>query len=162
MITKSWTTIDKSEWPSGPWQSEPDKLQWADETTGLPCLIKRNNAGALCGYVGVPENHPWYGLGYSDIEPYPDVHGDLTYADHCQDGPEAQTICHVPEPGEPDNVWWLGFDCAHAGDVMPAYAERFSFPSFPGDSYKTVDYVRAECASLALATLHATTNGQTR
>lgn len=33
------------------------------------------------------------------------VHGGLTYSDRCHDD-----ICHVPAPGEPDDVWWFGFD----------------------------------------------------
>ena len=42
--------------------------------------------------------------------------GGLTYAAACQ---EDGAICHVPKPGEPDNVWWFGFDCAHFGDLIP-------------------------------------------
>ena len=55
-------------------------------------------------------------------------------------------ICHVPGPGEPDDVWWFGFDCAHFHDRAPAMERDLSLPSA---SYKTLDYVRAECASLA-------------
>ena len=65
MEHKTWTTMDKASWGPGPWQDEPDKEQFADEVTGYACLIKRNPAGALCGYVGVPEGHPWHGSGYS-------------------------------------------------------------------------------------------------
>src|SRR5450759_2183131 len=58
MEHKTWTTVDKSTCGDGPWMAEVDKEQWAEETTGLPCLIKRNDWGALCGYVGVTEGHP--------------------------------------------------------------------------------------------------------
>jgi hypothetical protein len=153
---RTWTTIDKSGWGPGPWQDEPDKEQFADEATaGLPCLLKRNRLGALCGYVGVPEGHPWFGKGYDDARAagggYPSVHGGLTYADFCQDGPEAQTICHVPAAGEADRVWWLGFDCAHHMDVSPGMASDGigHTPSSFGETYRTVGYVKAECASLA-------------
>ncbi len=64
---------------------------------------------------------------------------------------EAHLICHVPEPGEPDHVWWFGFDCGHAFDFMPAPA-GLNFPPFsdePPTTYKTLDYVRRECAGLA-------------
>lgn len=54
------------EFPAGPWQDEPDKAQWVDEATNLDCLMVRNPMGALCGYVGVPREHPWYGKGYSE------------------------------------------------------------------------------------------------
>lgn len=65
MSKKEWTTIDKSEWDRGPWDDEPDKVQWVDEVAGLDCLIVRNRGGALCGYVGVPGGHPLFGVGYS-------------------------------------------------------------------------------------------------
>jgi hypothetical protein len=124
-----YATVDKSEWGDGPWQNEPDKIQWRDEATGLPCLVNRGPSGAWCGYVGVPPSHPAYEVDYDDVYElaggYPDgydrisVHGGLTYSRHCAHGPEESSICHVPEPGEPDNVWWLGFDCAHSGDLAP-------------------------------------------
>ena len=57
----------KEAWGNGPWQDEPDKKQWLDKETGLPCLIVRNQLGALCGYVGVPANHPAYKLHYDGI-----------------------------------------------------------------------------------------------
>ena len=157
MEHKTWTTMtaEKASWGPGPWNDEPDKEQFADEATGLPCLIKRNRGGALCGYVGVPEGHPWHGKDYDDIEPCPDVHGGLTYADSCQEGPEGETICHVAAPGEPEPLWWLGFDCAHAFDLSPALdslldrrARGWSYGDL-GETYRSVAYVKAECASLA-------------
>jgi hypothetical protein len=112
-------------------------------------------SGALCGYVGVAEGHPWFGVGYGDLPGEPDVHGGLTFADFCQEGPEEAAICHVPGPGEPDRVWWLGFDCAHAWDLMPAMRAREREMGIPlagfdlDDTYRTVAYVKAECARLA-------------
>lgn len=144
---KTWTTVDKTTWGSGPWLAEPDKEQWADEATGYPCLLKRSPLGALCGYVGVPEGHPWHGADYDAVEPYPDVHGGLTYASLCQEGPEDETICHVPAPGEPEPLWWLGFDCAHSGDLMPA--ERHYFDGELYGTYQTAQYVKDQCARLA-------------
>lgn len=71
--------------------------------------------GTLCGYVAVPPSHPWHGVPYDNIDV--STHGGLTYSDSCDDdGP----ICHVPSPGESDEVWWVGFDCGHCYDVMPA------------------------------------------
>lgn len=93
-----YRTKDKSKWPRGPWDDEPDKVQWQDEATGLPCLIVRSPVGALCGYVGVPPDHPWHGKEYDDealigVE----VHGGLSFAAFCQPGPENQSICHKEE-----------------------------------------------------------------
>jgi hypothetical protein len=52
--------VDRTGWPAGEWDGEPDKLFWTDATTGLPCLIVRNRMGALCGYVAVDSTHRLY------------------------------------------------------------------------------------------------------
>jgi hypothetical protein len=104
----------------------------------------------------VPEGHPAFGRGRDDVDAeLPDgVHGGLTYAAPCQEDEREHGICHVPEPGQPDRVWWLGFDTAHAFDRMPAMEGRlrrqgFDGPPFPGDRYRTLRYVQAECGRLA-------------
>jgi hypothetical protein len=117
MQTIEYRTIDKSGWGDGPWKDEPDKKQWEHKPTRLPCLIVRGPAGALCGYVGVPKRHPAYGIDYDHVDV--DVHGGLTFAGPCQSGAEEHGICHKVEPGESDDIWWLGFDCNHAGDWAP-------------------------------------------
>lgn len=149
----SYTTIDKSTWPDGPWQGEPDKMQFADEATGYPCLIKRNAVGALCGYVGVAEGHPAFMKDYDhELVIGLEVHGGLTYSDLGQhmDMP-SKGICHLPEEGEPDTVWWLGFDCAHAWDYAPGWTSSIGRELDLGDdtAYRDVPFVRAECAKLA-------------
>lgn len=154
METLEYHSMDKSDWIEGEWKHEPDKVQWQDEATGLPCLIVRNGAGALCGYVGVAEGHPMFKKHYDAVEKpdgeYIDVHGGLTFSDFCQKGGEAHSICHIPAPGEPDHVWWLGFDCAHSGDLSPGYVHRLpSRMRLERESYKNIEYVKAECAKLA-------------
>lgn len=147
MQTKAYHTVDKSDWEQGPWTDEPDKMQWPDEETGLPCLIVRGPSGALCGYVGVAEGHPAFKRDYDEVYSLADieVHGGLTYADMCQPSDdESRGICHLPDPGERDHVWWLGFDCAHAGDVCPKYDSKFD-----GDVYRSISYVKGHCGHLA-------------
>lgn len=108
--------VDKADWGEGPWQTEPDRVDFVHE--GLACLALRNpRHGNWCGYAAVPLGHPLYGKDYG--EPDVEVHGGLTYADRCS-GP----ICHVPAAGEPDDVWWFGFDCAHAFDLAPGMEAR--------------------------------------
>lgn len=157
---------DKSTWGDGPWQSEPDKVQWMDPATGLPCLITRAHHGALCGYVGVPADHPAFGK--SPFTFPLEVHGGVTFAETCDPtAPEAIGVCHIPGPGEPDHVWWFGFDCAHAWDITPAADAQMAnllgvaeFASlFRGDSlfprtYREFDYVQGDVTALA-AQLHA-------
>lgn len=145
------TDADLRAWGDGEWKNEPDKIQWVDEATGLDCLIHRHNrSGHLCGYVGVPEGHPAFEKDYET--PDVDVHGGLTYADFCQDTAcEDKGICHVPYEGRPHRVWWLGFDCAHSGDYSPI-SHRFeneSWYSRSHETYRNVEYVKAECAKLA-------------
>lgn len=73
METKEWTyrsersedSKDRHPWPDGPWMSEPDKVQWPDEATGLACLAVRGPMGSWCGYVGVGKAHPLYGIEYN-------------------------------------------------------------------------------------------------
>lgn len=177
MESREWRTIDKSAWGDGPWQDEPDKAQWTDEATGLPCLLVRvPHSGHLCGYVGVPPGHPWHGKDYNacttrgvvemseegffDVPSgqYVDVHGGLTFADKCQPHPdgEGRGVCHVAGPGEPEDIWWLGFDCAHSGDVSPAsdarWREQGRYEFLSGrhyESYKTAEFVKAHCRNLA-------------
>lgn len=151
-----YRTMDKSGWGHGEWQDEPDKTQWTDEATGLPCLIVRNHGGALCGYVGLPPQHPWFEKDYDDLPV--EVHGGLTYADHCQQFKpaygtleefHAKAICHIPSAGQPDNVWWLGFDTAHSYDLSPAYAARLGGRFSEHEIYRNLAYVKAQVAKLA-------------
>ena len=159
METKTYKTINTEEagWPGGPWSDEPDKMQWQDLETGLPCLVVRHlTSGHLCGYVGVAEGHPFYGSDYD--EPDIDIHGGLTYAASCSPEEDESTgICHLPGEGEPDHVWWFGFDCAHCNDCRP-YDLNVGFRP-PGSTYKTFVYVQNECKRLALqlANLASTT-----
>lgn len=120
----TFNDLDKSSWGDGPWQTEPDKL-WVDDATDLDCMIVRNRVGSLCGYVGVPREHPWHGQGYDDLEPYPEVHNPI---------------------GRPDDVWWLGFDTAHAHDLSPSM-NRYGMNEY--GVYRDLAYVRAEVTRLA-------------
>ncbi len=136
--------IDRSTWPAGPWDTEPDRVEF--EHLGFPCLVVRVDGGHLCGYVAMPPGHPWHGKDMDDVGA--DVHGGITYAQGCRGN-----VCHVPKPGEPDDVWWLGFDHAHSGDKRPGddalYARAGANAWMRDDTYKTVDYVKAGCESLA-------------
>lgn len=137
-------TVDRTYWEPGPWDGEPDRKEWR-HSSGLACLaVRANTTGAWCGYVGVPPGHPYHGKGYDEVEV--EVHWGLTYANACR-GP----ICHVPAPGESDDVWWLGFDCAHAGDLTPG--SEFRLPERLrgrcGDVYRDEAFVTAEVNRLA-------------
>jgi hypothetical protein len=139
---------EKKNWGEGPWQQEPDRVDFRH--AGFPCLLHRNHHGNWCGYVGLAPGHPFFGKPYDDVEV--DVHGGLTYSDKC-----SPPICHVPEPGEPENLWWLGFDCGHLLDLspgiiadLPKIGLAHHIPHhLAEETYRTVEYVRAETERLA-------------
>ncbi len=121
-------------WGPGPWQHEPDgAFFWF---AGLRCAVMRSALGHWCGYVQVPEGHPWHGQDELDV----DVHGGLTY-----------TRAH----GE---RWQLGFDCAHVHDNLPGMgflarlsggARRRVKRRAGWGTYKTIQYAIDETKRLA-------------
>jgi len=151
MKYREYTTKDKSDWPRGEWDNEPDKVQFQDAATGLPCLIVRGPSGALCGYVGVSEGHRLFGVEYDSArtleDEYLECHGGLTFSDHCRPSTdESHGICHLPDEGEPDHVWWFGFDCAHGCDVCP---DRKFHYHCGDEQYRNRAYVENEIRGLA-------------
>ena len=116
--------IDKSLWGDGPWQNEVDRLEWIDSATKLPCVIRRSEHGTLCGYVNAGY--------YLDVYVY--AHGGITFTGPMPDG------------------WWVGFDCAHGGDLTPAthhILKAAGFPELAENIYRDMDYVREQVRLLA-------------
>lgn len=129
---QTWTFIAKTAWDDGPWQNEPDKAQWQDKATDLVCLAVRVPwSGHWCGYVGVPEGHPYFNVGYDqcikrDCEERQDtgwcdhekpettmeVHGGLTFSDFCQENQEHGDILfhgtQQPSVSVADAAWAAG------------------------------------------------------
>jgi len=144
--THSECKVDRTGWPSGPWDSEPDRLDFIH--AGFSCLLLRSHVGAWCGYVGVPETHPAFGKDYDDVEV--EVHGGLTYMGLCR-----ESICHVPIPGMPEKVWWLGFDMIHSHDYAPGLFRNSQLFEMFGDSgspkgiYHNINDAQAEVCKLA-------------
>lgn len=134
-----WQAADKAALGDGPWRDEPDRDAWIDGVTGYICAIERNRPfGHLCGYVALPEGHPWHGRKHSELQA--DVHGGITYA-----------AC-LPRHAEHGPLWLIGFHCGNfLSDIMPALGSgRGCGPlSFPGAVYRTFGYVREQCISLA-------------
>ena len=150
METHEFHTVDKSEWSDGPWKTEPDKRQWLDEETDYRCVIERNPVGALCGYVGVAPGHPAYGKPNEVVDVDVRVHGGLTFADKCIGYPGV--IGQEIEFGEPDDVYWLGFNCAHMGDRCPKIDMHIMAPRATvrvPSTYRDMSYVIEQCRLLA-------------
>lgn len=111
-------------------KQEGDYFEWsycAKNGLEIDCFIRRNNTLALCGYVIITSDNKLFRLDYDDLYSKINVHvhGGLTYSDQDKNG-----------------NWIIGFDCAHAGDLCPA------FPHFDG-IYRTKEYVISECEKLA-------------
>jgi len=105
-----------------PWEDEPDHAEWTQEVSGYKCRIVRNEtSGTLCGYVGVPKGHRFWGMGHepdaelSEIEV--DVHGGITYS------------------AMDDGWWYFGFDTNHDGDFAPKMVEHYLARGYTDFSY---------------------------
>lgn len=136
---------DKSKFIKGLWTTEPDRVTF--EAHGLPVILRRHEShGHWCGYVGVPEGHPCYGIEseYSDPIPH-DVHGGCTYSRKCDENPETG-VCHLKKAGEPER-WWLGFDFNHLGDESPYSITEYGYCR--SGSYRSIVYVEQQARNYA-------------
>lgn len=152
-----------------PWLSEPSSLDFLDDATGLACAMRRGPVGHWCGYVGIPEGHRLYGMDYNAPINAPEGWHDRTTAmgeDYSPISLFCASVTANPSEGiypldlmlrchgglnyadksitlhDAKNMWWLGFDCAHSGDLCPG-------GSFHSDAvYRDEQYVRASLAKL--------------
>ncbi len=102
---------------------------------GLKCAIVFVDQSHRCGYVALPKGHIAYGLNYIDIDV--DVHGGLTF--------NAYSKPNDIFNDDDDDLYWLGFDCAHAGDRIL----RRGIPSILTAHFWTLEEVIKETESLA-------------
>ena len=137
--------VDRSNWSKGEWDNEPqNRIDFIH--AGFACFMLRGPMGSWCGYVGVPKGHPAYEKDYAalECEDNLDVHGGITYANKCQGA-----ICHIPQEGMPDDVWWLGFDTAHYQDKTPFNYGSIGLNYEPTGVYRNIAYMTAEIKRLA-------------
>jgi len=122
-------------YPVRPWENEPDHAEWENEV-GYKCRISRmEGSGALCGYVGIPKGHTYWGVIYDEGDAEldaiaDDVHGGFTYTEEGKDG-----------------YWYFGFDTTHINDFAPKLVElliefgRKDLPFTDCMNYKTWEFV---------------------
>lgn len=149
----------------GPWMHEPDFVHWICANSGYECVIVRIDFSfALCGYVGVPDNHPLHGLHYHDeiLNEYIGkkaikVHGGLTYSN-------SSIANDFAFEKKPRSTWFFGFDCSHSNDISPAIEfstdknnpfaqihKRLNVSPFGSHKkYRTMAYAKQQVSSLAL------------
>lgn len=136
-----------------PWKDEPDFKLFIDNASGLKCAVLRHpHTGHLCGYVRVPRGKlydkivrrgkqpgwEWAGKlrrapAYTWVERRVTVHGGLTWAGKFRGRYQLE------------RGLWVGFDCAHAGDLMP----KLQFKNVQQNIYRDMQYVTNECQILA-------------
>lgn len=150
--------IGRSGWPSGPWDSEPDKIQWTDDLTGMPCLLARAARGQWCGYVAVPPEHPLYGRAAHEL-PMMAVHwGEITFAAQpgltaCIDHDGLDLPADEWLVGQPSGVelpWMIGFNAAHAGDRFPSDPHTGQWYRHDDSEYRRATYMAVNVSSLAI------------
>lgn len=143
---------------------------------GFRAVVIVTDMGHRCGYVGIPPTHPLYGADYSKPNKHlrapfeeaagkrgilaivcaagdeerataPDivfnVHGSITYSRGSSNYPVLS-----------ENLWWFGFDCAHAGDAPdPTFVRNDSiarvYLSHGSGEIRTLEFCVNECESLA-------------
>jgi len=121
----------------GEWVEEYDKLKF--EYLGYECMVHRvfsqesmqpNHyfGGHLCGYVRVPDGHILF--GNEEIKEIA-CHGGLTYSSNT-------SFSHGH---------WIGFDCAHSGDVVPSM-ELLSNKNKNQESLRCIQQVKDQLRKL--------------
>lgn len=158
------------EWGPGPWQDEPDLVRWTTAAGPRGLIWRAPVTGSLCGYAEVTREHPFFSKQWRQLETPIEAHGGLTFAGTFD--PESLRTEVGQLGGDWLDSWWLGFDCGHCFDMMPAldavlrdlrsprhwarYAaeRRNPPPPLPGDSlgghYWTIEEVHDEVEALAL------------
>lgn len=109
-----------------------DRILSTGEHCGFKWMTVHNGIGFRCGYIGIPKTHPWWQVGYDNIDV--DVHGGLTFS----------ATMAFDEP-----LYWIGFDCAHFGDMQDPTLPTETKIDFRGHGVvRTQAYVEAECKKL--------------
>ncbi len=105
---------------------------------GIPCRIIRNYSGCWCGYVSLSKNHQDY-KNQDNIESIYDVHGGITFNKYWD-----------IEGSIYNSYIWLGFDCAHSGDICPIKSySSYRVQNHNDSVYRDIHYVKTEVDKLA-------------
>lgn len=124
------------------------------EAHGFECEVRANKVGSNCGYVQIPEGHPFHGKGYNECLRGPECREEWHYS--CSYGNLFDVHGGLTFSGEGySRGWWIGFDCSHLGDAAsPEYQEKqrreygYGFGDRDGH-YWTIEEVAEETERLA-------------
>lgn len=126
-----------------PWITEPHQVTWTDEETNLPCVILRHEMGFLCGYVGIPQDHPMFGLTLKECKNIFRIHGGITECRYLSNEEVLTTWENYHQSKHYLDAWFFSFDCGHYGDFIPG-REDISF-----GIYRDIKFVKEQCKLLA-------------
>jgi hypothetical protein len=148
----------------------------------IACSIHKHESGHLCGYIGLPKAHPWHGKDYDDIDAevhggltyagsetvalriskarrefWKDWNKDFNSQNYeyykslprWDEVERDEPFPHYTRLG----LWWVGFDCAHAGDFLPIMPHL-------GGTHRDESFVRAEIDKLIAQACEAWRVGQ--
>jgi hypothetical protein len=108
--------------PVPEWEMEPNEVTFVSH--GYWCVIKRHDhLGHLSGYVLMGAHHPLASVTDPDLA----VHGGITFNDGVK----------------------MGFDCAHAGDLVPHARMRADFSNPAYETYRNMYFVKEQLKNLA-------------
>ena len=156
---------------AGVWNDEPDKVIWK-HASGYTCHIRRvEHSGHLCGYVGIPKEHPFFDKDYTSNVQLTDeqfeewknsstegigIMSMLSIAMAREEIEESKrveveallrahggiTFSAKIEDCDKD-LWFFGFDCAHSGDYQP-WSDYHDL-----GAYRDIEYVKDQTNKLA-------------
>jgi hypothetical protein len=136
----------KRNFPEGSWLSEPDICSWDHK---LPCLALRDmQLGIWKGFVAIDGYHPFYGQCIDDLLNVPAaleiffcVHGGLSMSGRLP----------AKYKKYAKNLWWIGMETSHGGDLMPLLKLEGEDVNNPTSSqtYKDLRFIRRETNKLA-------------
>lgn len=122
--------IDKSKWPRGEWDNEPDYLEWTDESTGFSCQILRDpKAGFLKGVVDVETLGRLFARNEKEILQVLDIGGMIEVEFY---------YYHIP------NILRTQFRCWNYHDLIPSG----NYWQSENATYKNIEYVKEGCRSI--------------
>lgn len=113
------------------WELEPDLKEFTHGK--YKCSIIRNtDMGHLCGYIKVPKDNIFYNK--KDILWKLDCHGGITFSHMAQD--------------QDGKTFVIGFDCAHAWDLIPYNTFNFGSRYYNESVYRNIEFVEKELIDL--------------
>lgn len=129
------------------WLNEPDELVWINESTGYQCALVRRGDGAWGGFVGVQNNHDFWGTDIRDI--YNNLANNLESGFDTHGGVYS-TSTEIPETkaGLPIGLWWFGIHFSHFYDFSPG-VDLLTDWANGSLKYRNLEYAKQEVDYLA-------------